>query len=366
MSEIKINDIPVATSAEFTDNDLFLILDDGKARLLQRTTFQAWMRQNVQGEKGDAGVSGKDGRDGTNGRNGVNGADGVSAYQIARAEGFTGTQTEWVASLRGDTGISGLNGSNGWCPLIVVVARGFDKVLQLKDWIGGTGDKPTTLGYLGDGEIVSNITNAVNIRGDQGLQGLDGLKGDTGATGASGATVRTVTINSLGQVVLKNTDDTEVTSNTPDKKTGWASYKDSQYTETSPFVIPTTSQVIIPNDGVTVISSLPTGVTTLYNKVSQKMLLADISGLYSVRVRMKVKPLSELGFINISFSKDTTEIPFSLDLPLRGDSQVQDININTIIYGDESLVANGMSARIKTTSQEIGIFSVEFVIAKVI
>ena len=50
-NEVKINDIPVATSASFTDNDLFLIVDDGEARLLRRSTFQAWMLDSVQGEK---------------------------------------------------------------------------------------------------------------------------------------------------------------------------------------------------------------------------------------------------------------------------------------------------------------------------
>ena len=57
-NEVKINDIPVATSASFTDNDLFLIVDDGEARLLRRSTFQAWMLENVQGEKGDTGAQG--------------------------------------------------------------------------------------------------------------------------------------------------------------------------------------------------------------------------------------------------------------------------------------------------------------------
>ena len=39
-NEVKINDIPVATSASFTDNDLFLIVDDGEARLLRRSIVE--------------------------------------------------------------------------------------------------------------------------------------------------------------------------------------------------------------------------------------------------------------------------------------------------------------------------------------
>ena len=46
-----------------------------------------------QGEKGDAGAAGKDGA------NGTNGTDGKSAYQIATENGYTGTETQWLASL---------------------------------------------------------------------------------------------------------------------------------------------------------------------------------------------------------------------------------------------------------------------------
>ena len=53
MAEVKVNDLPVMSSSDFTDNDLFLMLDNGKARLLTRPTFQAWIgRENVKGEKG--------------------------------------------------------------------------------------------------------------------------------------------------------------------------------------------------------------------------------------------------------------------------------------------------------------------------
>ena len=88
MSQVKINDLPLATSASFSDNDYFLILDNGEARLLSRPTFQAYMLANVQGEKGDTGAQGIAGQNGTNGVNGVNGQDGLSAYQIAVGNGF--------------------------------------------------------------------------------------------------------------------------------------------------------------------------------------------------------------------------------------------------------------------------------------
>ena len=47
---------------------------------------------------------------------GTKGEDGKSAYQIALDEGFEGSETEWLASLKGAdgrNGIDGINGTNG-------------------------------------------------------------------------------------------------------------------------------------------------------------------------------------------------------------------------------------------------------------
>ena len=123
MAEVKINQLPVTASGAFTSNDYFLIVDDGSARLLSRPTFQAWMQENVQGEKGEQGVAGKDGKDGVNGTNGKHGKDGLSAYQVAVANGYTGTQQQWLQSLVGATGSNGGNGSNGWSAVLKTVSR---------------------------------------------------------------------------------------------------------------------------------------------------------------------------------------------------------------------------------------------------
>lgn len=48
-----------------------------------------------------------------NGENGSNGQDGKSAYQVAVDNGYTGSQAEWLASLRGPQGIQGVKGETG-------------------------------------------------------------------------------------------------------------------------------------------------------------------------------------------------------------------------------------------------------------
>ena len=71
---------------------------------------------------------------------------------------------------KGDTGIAGLdgiNGSNGWCPVLATYTiNEYKEVLQVIDWIGGTGTKPTTLGYVSTSGIVSNPSEATNIKGN--------------------------------------------------------------------------------------------------------------------------------------------------------------------------------------------------------
>ena len=52
-------------------------------------------------------LSGLKGANGTNGTNGTNGAAGKSAYEIAVEEGFEGTKSEWLESLKGEQGNTG-------------------------------------------------------------------------------------------------------------------------------------------------------------------------------------------------------------------------------------------------------------------
>lgn len=47
------------------------------------------------------------------GKDGTNGVDGLSAYQLARQQGYGGTLTQWLATLIGRDGKDGVNGTNG-------------------------------------------------------------------------------------------------------------------------------------------------------------------------------------------------------------------------------------------------------------
>lgn len=69
-------------------------------------TETEWLEslKGIDGKDGADGAPGQDGIDGKNGadgHDGVNGIDGKSAYEIAVANGFIGTESEWLESLKG-------------------------------------------------------------------------------------------------------------------------------------------------------------------------------------------------------------------------------------------------------------------------
>ena len=79
-------------------------------------------KNGADGKDGAAGADGKDGKDGlkgdkgdpgVKGDSGAAGAAGLSAYEIAKAGGYTGTEEDWIASLKGDPGAKGDSGVAG-------------------------------------------------------------------------------------------------------------------------------------------------------------------------------------------------------------------------------------------------------------
>ena len=68
-------------------------------------------KDGCDGRNGVDGLPGKDGKNGTDGlpgRDGIDGTDGKSAYIIAVEHGFTGTENEWLQSLKGADGKDGI------------------------------------------------------------------------------------------------------------------------------------------------------------------------------------------------------------------------------------------------------------------
>ena len=66
-----------------------------------------------QGVPGAAGATGPQGATGLTGASGANGSDGPSAFRVAQNAGFSGTETQWLATLVGSQGVAGPVGPTG-------------------------------------------------------------------------------------------------------------------------------------------------------------------------------------------------------------------------------------------------------------
>ena len=115
-----------------------------------------------------------------NGANGEKGTDGKSAYQIAVEQGYQGSESDWLSSLKGDKGNTGAkgnpgqDGADGKSAYAIAVEHGYEDseekwLLSLKGEKGDTGER----GEKGD-------------TGDRGLQGVPGEKGEKGDAGVAG------------------------------------------------------------------------------------------------------------------------------------------------------------------------------------
>lgn len=121
----------------YRDEDRWLsdVLDEKANSLTIYSKTESDARFALKGEGGSGGTPGADG------------ADGLSAYEVAVANGFIGSEVEWLASLMGEPGLPGKDGVDG------------------KNGIDGA-------------------------RGEQGLPGKDGLPGAEGAPGKDGTNGR--------------------------------------------------------------------------------------------------------------------------------------------------------------------------------
>lgn len=115
---------------------------------------------------------------------------GKSAYEIAKENGFDGTEAEWLASLKGATGAAGANGKDGENGKTPYVGEN-------GNWYIGTNDtgKPSR-GAKGD----KGDTGAKGDKGEPGSPGAKGDKGDKGDTGATpNLTIGAVTTLGAGE-----------------------------------------------------------------------------------------------------------------------------------------------------------------------
>ena len=122
------------------------------------------------------------------GADGQNGSNGKSAYEIAKEAGLTtaATEAEWLESLKGATGAAGQDGRDGKDGVNGKDGADGKDGIAGKDGIDGKDGDTPFIGTNGNWWIGTTDTG-VKAAGPQGEQGLKGDKGDKGETGAQGA-----------------------------------------------------------------------------------------------------------------------------------------------------------------------------------
>ena len=160
---------------KITALDELLLADISDADVLPIVDVDADVTKNVTFANLKAKVS-EDVQDGEDGATGPAGADGDSAYQIWLDEGNSGTEADFLLSLKGDTGATGPAGPQG--PQGEVGPDG-ETGPQ-----GDTGPQGPAgpMGPQGD----TGPQGEVGETGPQGIQGIQGIQGETGPAGADG------------------------------------------------------------------------------------------------------------------------------------------------------------------------------------
>lgn len=123
----------------------------------------------AQGEKGQDGLNGRDGIDGKDGINGNDGENGLSAYEIWLNQGNTGTEIDFLNSLKGDKGEQGERGLQG--------EHGADG----KDGTNGVdGFSPTI--SVAENTTSSYILTITDVNGSFNTPNLKGADGTSGSS----------------------------------------------------------------------------------------------------------------------------------------------------------------------------------------
>lgn len=202
-----INGKPLSTNIVITKDDIEGLKDGASAyEIAVKNGFSGTEAQWLESLKGASGT------------NGADGADGKSAYEVAVQNGFVGSEAEWLTSLKGDPGIPGDDGLSAY---EIAVNNGFtgtqtEWVASLKGEKGENGTNgengksayqiAVDNGYTGtEQEWLQTFSkgedgkSAYQIAVDNGYTGteaewLTSLKGEKGETGANGSSAYDVAV----------------------------------------------------------------------------------------------------------------------------------------------------------------------------
>lgn len=154
--------------------------------------------------------------------------------------------------------------------------------------------------------------------------------------------------------------------------TGWAQYKDNQYTSGSPLVVSASSTTTIDNNSASTITShLPTGVVSFYDNTSSRITPESVGDAYLLRIDFTAYTSSPSGLakIKIDIGDGITPnviVERGFTFPKgTGSGNAQDYSTTTMLYSLSTFLANGALIQIESLTGTTSIYDVNFVITRV-
>ena len=149
--------------------------------------------------------------------------------------------------------------------------------------------------------------------------------------------------------------------------TGWASYKDNQYTEQNPFRMLGGAETVLPNNAATVLDDqLPVGVARFYDVATQKLIAARSGDGYTFRISMKAIPTVANAEIILSidiggaFGKILTT-PYTVAV---GAGALREVSIPIAgAYAADTFITNGGQIKV-LASHDIDVWDMNYIITR--
>lgn len=244
--------------------------------------------------------------------------------------------------------LKGSDGDRGWSPVLAVENRGqYESVLKITDWVGGEGDKPSEQGYIGSNGIVSDILDAINIRGARGKSGAE-LSADT----IQDIVNSQFTVGAIMDLIQGQIDESALTKDLTSKidKIEYNELAISQETQSRiDSILDTNSQISIEREQrIYDVSSLKDGIST---EVTQRKE-ADVS----INSRVDSIVTKSDGNTAAIQQEATARIEADTAIGSRIDTVVSNVDNNTAAIVSESTTRadedSALSTRIETVSSK--------------
>lgn len=150
--------------------------------------------------------------------------------------------------------------------------------------------------------------------------------------------------------------------------TGWAVYRDTTYTSSSPLVILQGDTDPILNDGLNNIDDyLPTDVSTFYDEANNKIQPQNVGDYYMLTVRFVAENSTSNGYGTIGVDiggllgvrfKEVIVFP-------KGPNTPHDFSVEMPFYSLDTFIANGGIPVLNAESGDISLWDIEFQIVRI-